>query len=156
MARHFAAGAAFAAVLAFTAAAQAAGNTPDPDPEDRRATLQGLWPLATRASEAITYRRGDGVLEIRVRLQHGLPPGHARLRCLGGGGAGPVVAVLGRLAGVGRSADGALYGSAILRREDVIATDGSSGACPYVIESLDDLSGAIEFGDIRMDLQPAR
>ncbi len=156
MARYSAAGAALVAVLALTATAQAARNTPDPDPGSSGTAVHGMLPLDSRESGVITYRRGDGALEIRIKLREAIPFGSVRLRCLGGGRDGPVVAVLGRLADAGRAADGAFYRSASLRGEDVIATDGSSDACPYVIETLDDLAGAIELGDIHMDLQATR
>ena len=156
MSRYSAVGAALVAVLALTATAEAARNTPDPDPGTSGAAVYGKTPLDIDGAGAISYWRGDGVLEVRIALRDDIRVESVRLRCLSGGRDGPVVAVLGGLADAGRAADGTLYRNAILRGEDVIATDGTSDACPYVIETLDDLAAAIEFGDIQMDLQVTR
>lgn len=98
------------------------------------------------------FKKGE--IEFRLKLRDGFAAMSAHLHCAPEGQEGPVVARLAGFDDAGWDVDGNWVKDTFLLDRNIEATD-TSGNCPNVIETVDDLVAAMEDGNIYVDVHTA-
>jgi hypothetical protein len=123
---------------------------------DFRAKLKGdnvvPAPVSTETAGKFKASFEDGEFEFRLKVRDGFRVRSAHLHCAPEGQEGPLVARIAGFDKVGWDVDGTWIKNTFLLDRNIKANTDTTGDCPEVIETVEDLVAAMENGNIYVDV----